>query len=272
VERADDVGYLVAVSKYLWFVLVAMTIGGGVTACGGGGGGGGGSHASSVAASSAPSASLASTTTTAPPATSTTTTDVGALTTQAKAINFTAADLPTGWTSSPSDNQSSAAEDAKVAACAGAPSPASVHLADVSSDDFSSGGLDVTSDVTVVRTAQLAQQDLAAIRSDRALACFRQLFPELAKTGAPANTQITVDSVDRLPVASYGDGSFGYRLAFTVQAPAAGTVHGVGDLIGFLHNRIEVGGNFLAIDAPFPASLEQALMAKLVARTSGRTT
>jgi hypothetical protein len=199
------------------------------------------------------------------------TTDVATLTAQARAINFTATDFPGGWTSSPSNNQSGSAEDAKLAACAGAPSPASSDVADVYSADFTSQGLDASSDVTVLRTAQLAQEDLAAIRGDRALACFRQLLPELATADAPPNSQLAVDSVERLSVPSYADRSFGYRVAFTLQAAGTGPVHGFADIIGFLHDRYEVGGNFLGIDTPFPASLEQSLMAKLLARSVGGT-
>jgi hypothetical protein len=190
------------------------------------------------------------------------------LTPAAKAINLSAADLPADWTSSPADNTSgSTPEDAQVAACAGAPDPVASSQLDWTSDDFSNQAIDVSSDVNVVKTVQLARQDLAAIRSDKALACFRQLFPGFATKSAPPGSQINVVSVNRLPVASYGDGSFGIRVI--LNAGSSGTTARITiDEVGFTKGRYEVSGTFAGVDTTFPANFEQSLMAKLAARAT----
>lgn len=266
-------------------VLGVVMVGGVVTACGGG------SKPKAVATTSSTtsttstsiattSSSVAKTSTTAVTKASVTTTstkaptttgaslDVAALTAAAKAINLSATDFSADWTSSPADNSGgSTAEDAQVAACAGAPDPVASTVVDWVSDDFTNQDIDVSSDVNVVKTVQLARQDLAAIRSDKALACFRQLFPGFATKSAPPGSHINIVSVNRLPVASYGDGSFGIRVIFDAGS-SAGSVRVTIDQIGFAKGRYEVSGTFAGVNSVFPADLEQSLMAKLVSRTA----
>jgi hypothetical protein len=137
----------------------------------------------------------------------------------------------------------------------------------LSSDDFSNQGIDVSSDVNLVKTVQLAHQDLAAIRTDKALSCLRQLFPGFFTKSAPPGSQINVVSVSRIPVPSYGDGSFGIRVILNAGS-SGGTASVTSDEIGFTKGRYEVSSTFTGFDSTFPVDLEQSLMAKLAARTA----
>ena len=126
--------------------------------------------------------------------------------------------------------------------------------------------MDVSSDVTIVKTAQLARQDLAAMKGAKALACFRWFFPGLAASSAPPGTQIHIVSVNPLPVPSYGQGSFGFRVVMSVTSGGVRAVATV-DEIGFLRGRFEVSGTFTA-PGPFPAATEGRLMAALASRAA----
>jgi len=183
-------------------------------------------------------------------------------------INLTAADVPPTWTSAPNDNSSGTdSEDAQVAACAGAPDPSTSIEGDFYSPDFSMQGADVSSDVTIMKTLRLAQQDMTAMTSQNAIDCFRKMLPALAKSSADPGDQITVESVNSVPVANYGTDSFGIRV---VMRLTAGTTGGVVtfDELGFLRGREEITGTFTGIGSGFPTAMEQSLMATIAARAA----
>jgi hypothetical protein len=183
-------------------------------------------------------------------------------------INLTAADLPPTWTSAPNTTSSSAdSEDAQVAACAGAPDPMTSVEADFSSPDFSTQGADVSSDVTIMKTLRMAQQDMTAMTSTNAMNCFRKMFPTFAKSSADPGTEITVLSVNPLPVANYGANSFGIRVVTRLTSGTTGGVVTV-DEIGFLRGRAEISGNFTGIGSGFPPAMEQSLMATIAAHAA----
>jgi hypothetical protein len=183
-------------------------------------------------------------------------------------INLTGADLPPGWARSPNRDGSGATDqDAQVAACAGAPDPRVSVEKDVASDDYSLEGMDVSSDVTIVKSVQSARQDLAAMQGARALACFRWFFPSFAASSAPAGTAIHVVSVNSMAVSTYGEGSFGFRVVMNVTSPGVSAFATV-DEVGFLTGRLEVSGVFTGAPTPFPAKMENELMAALARRAA----
>jgi hypothetical protein len=204
-------------------------------------------------------------------ATPTTVSDLGGSTDTnvADRINFSPADFPPEWSSSvgPDEGITTTSQDAQVAACAGAPDPASSAEKDVPSADFSDQGMDVSSDVTIMKSQKLARQDLAAMTSPKALACFRWFYPSFAASSAPAGTQIHLVSVDPLSVATYGDGSFGFRVVMDVTSNGSTAVATI-DEIGFVRGTLEVSGTFTSARAPFPAATESQRMAALASRAA----
>ena len=186
----------------------------------------------------------------------------------ANGINFSAADVPPEWSSTVNqDNTGATSQDAQVASCAGASDPRVSVEKDISSPDFSLQGMDVTSDVTIMKTAVLARQDLAAMAGPKALACFRWFFPSFAASSAPAGTQLHVVSVNTLPVAAYGQGAFGFRVVMNVTSGGASGQATV-DEIGFLKGRLEISGTFTSAPTPFPSGMERSLMATLAGRAA----
>jgi hypothetical protein len=186
----------------------------------------------------------------------------------AERINFSAADFPPEWSSSVSpDDSTTTSQDAQVAACAGGADPRASVEKDVSSADFSTGSLDVASDVTIMKTAQLARQDLAAMTAPKAVACFRWFYPSFAVSSAPPGTQIHLVSVDTLPVDRYGDGSYGFRVVMNVTSAGASAVTTV-DEIGFLKGRLEITATFTRSGAAFPTATESHLLTVLAGRAA----
>jgi hypothetical protein len=76
---------------------------------------------------------------------------------------------------------------------------------------------------------------------------------------APSGTQIHIVSVNTLPVAHYGEGSFVFRVVMNVTSGDASVVATV-DEIGFLKGRLEVSATFTGIGSPFPAATQSRLM------------
>jgi hypothetical protein len=101
----------------------------------------------------------------------------------------------------------------------------------------------------------------------KAVACFRWFFPSFASSSAPSGTQIHIVSVNTLPIAHYGEGSFGFRVVMNVTSGDASVVATV-DEIGFLKGRLEVSATFTGIGSPFPAATQSRLMLLLAGRAA----
>jgi hypothetical protein len=179
-------------------------------------------------------------------------------------INFTVADFPPEWSSSVSQDDGTMSQLARVAACVGETDPRASLATDISSAHFSTKGVDVGSDVTVIKTAPLARQDLAVLTGPKALGCFGWLFAASATASAPAGAQVHIVSVNTLPVAT---GSSGFRVVMDVTTAGTQAVVTV-DEIGFVRGRFVVSGVFTGTSAPVPAAMEGRLMTVLAGRAS----
>lgn len=195
--------------------------------------------------------------------------------TAAKAINLTTSDLPTGFTGEPSD---SAAEDTPqevaFAACVGASKPTE-DLVDVSSDDFGKGGqLDlqqVSSDVSIVASADVAKKDLAAYQGSKTEACLTTFVTELlAEQTGGGEVTFGPPTIAKLATEVDGtDGGFGYTV--TTTATAAGIEIPFELAIqGFLYKHTAISLTTLAIGKPFPTDVRTELLGTLVDRTKAK--
>lgn len=216
-------------------------------------------------AKSSSSTTASSVTTTTPPTTAAV--DAAADAAKAHQINLTAADLPAGWTSTAAEPKTAQdqADDASIAACLGAPDPKQAHTADVDSDDFHNGDMDVSSNVTFVRNADDARKELAASTTGKLSTCLKPVLDATIAREQPGAT-VTSFSLTPTPAPPGGDGGFGYHVLATVSAQGQ-QVQVVVDAVGVLVGRAElqVTAQGLAGQAPSDQLLRD-LMAKLVAR------
>lgn len=194
----------------------------------------------------------------------------------ATSLNLVHGDVP-GYRASKHDNSTSPAEkaaDAKLTKCAGG-MPDSAKLADVSSPDFDAGtGLamhELSSDVTVLRSAALVRKDFAAVSSGKAMSCFRPYLRTAAASGLPHGVRVLDTSITRLHPASAGtDGAFGYRMRVvigtsTLQVPV------YLDVVGFAYGAAEVTLTTMSMQRSFDAGAERQLLATLVERAHRST-
>jgi hypothetical protein len=188
----------------------------------------------------------------------------------AKKVNLTTADVA-GFTGKPNKTTASDQRQSEMLAkCSGGIDPRR-EVVDVPSLDFSlagTGAEEVSSDVSVLPSAQLVAADLRAVKSARGRKCLTQATGRLlASMDASGVTYGTTTLTTLKRSAPGSDGSFAYRLR--VNATASGVkVPFFVDSLGFASGKAEVGLTTLGIGQPFPAADEQRLFTLLAGRAS----
>ncbi len=197
------------------------------------------------------------------------TTAVGAGDDQALAerANLRLSDFPPEWKSSPvspSATLASEESDRTFADCMGRPRPEEVRTARANSLDFSAEETRrASSNVQVVRTVEIARDDFAALRTDRALECRKaQIDAEFRRQVPDAVPQTTIE---RLDLPQFGDQSAAFRVV------AVGRVQGQEvrtyiDLAFVQKGRAELSAGFINRTSPFPSDVEKTLIQRMVGR------
>lgn len=193
----------------------------------------------------------------------------------AKAINLTSTDLPAGFTAEPHDSaDDNSPEETAFAACVGASKPTD-ELVEAHSDDFSKGEqLDtqqVSSDVTVVASADTARKDLKAYQGSKTETCLKtfvtELLTEQAGGGAVTFGPPTIAALET--EAGGTDGGFGYTVTTTASAQGIEIPFEIA-IQGVLKDHTAVSLTTLSVGKPFPADVRADLLATLVARTKDK--
>lgn len=186
----------------------------------------------------------------------------------AERVNLRLADFPPEWRMTPIPPETAAAAEVNgrtVAECLGRPPPEDIRDAIARSPDFSAAETRrATSSVAVMRTVELAEADLAALRSDRGPPChqaqvlseFRRQRPE---TAPPVVVTRPVD-VPRL-----GDDTVAFRTTVTV-AGGGEAVPTVIDEVFVRKGRTVMAAAFLNAGSAFPALLEHTLLQRMADR------
>jgi len=237
-------------------ILLVLALDGGLSACGSTPGPARGSHSTGPTATSAAAGSAP----TRPQALA-----------FAGAVNLTAADLP-GFTSS-SGRESKTPQEARaerqMLRCTGSLGSGN-GLAEVSSKNFELKRdileLGVSSEVSVLQTAALADTQVKAIRSDRVRECFTRYLAQLLgdrRFGGATLSPVSIQS--GTPPAPGTGGSFGWRVTAALE------VHRVRlpfymDILGFVYGPARVTLFSSGALRPFPAAIQQQLFSLLLAR------
>ncbi len=237
--------------------LLALFLGGALTACAGGGSGTAAPSGSpSQSSSPSPSPSPVDVTVAGPPA--------------AAKINLQAADLPADFKASPAADEDSAEDEAagkELSACVGQPFAES--LVSEVSDDFVKGEefsvLEYASQVEFYADEAVVAADLMVSQGDKIGACLSRQFTKEIKANVEG-VKLSPIVVTRLaPVAQGADGAFGLRFSTKAIGPKQ-SIPFTFDVLGFAKDRTEVSLTVSAFGAK-PNDVERdALFAKLVER------
>jgi hypothetical protein len=221
--------------RWRWMVAVlAMALG----ACGGGGGG------DDDALGPAPSGDKVSDTATA------------------RTIVLQQADMPAGWRGAAhSEDPAEVVRARELSLCLGRPDPVSFRSAIVTGPDLTLGQTQVSSTATVLNTVDDARADLAALRGPKYGPC---AITALRDALRPQAGEARIENVasEPLTVEAFGDGSVGIRLTADLVYPDR-TDHIVADLVYITKDRATVSATFFSYTQPFPATLEQSLVARM---------
>lgn len=193
----------------------------------------------------------------------------------ASAINLVAGDLP-GFLAGGANDATGRPAAAKLAHCAGAPSPAQVNVVEVSSPTFTAAAgpaqEQFSSEVSMMRTAADAGAEIAALRRPSVLGCLRTELTASLQPFLPAGATLGAVSASRFSPEGTNLPAVGLHLELPVTATASGaSAHVVvtADLIEF-----NVGRAVVSLDARTtgPASLatDESRLTGLLARRALR--
>ena len=180
----------------------------------------------------------------------------------ARTIVLQQADMPGGWRGiAHSESPTEKARSRDLSICIGRGDPETSRRALVYGPDLSLGQMQVSSIATVVNTVEDARGDLEAVRGPKFGECTVAAFRDDLRRQAP-DARVEAVASEPLPVESFGDGSVGVRLTANLVYPDR-TERLFADLIYISKNRATVSATFFSYLQPFPATLQQSLVARM---------
>lgn len=182
------------------------------------------------------------------------------------------ADFPPGWTAEPDTDDTSPEVQAareRFAACVGLDrsllGPATSDRPSAESDDFENGRLEAESRVTMMPSANRANEQLVALRKPESRGCF-ETFVNAALQQLASRGSVQVH-VDVLNLAGLHADSLGYRAMLRVTDRGE-TVEAFIDILLAPKGRAVINTFFVNIGGPFPADLETSLTNTVIDRAA----
>jgi hypothetical protein len=193
----------------------------------------------------------------------------------ARAVNLTVADIPEGRVSK-KERKSSSRDRHEFELCVGR--AWNQHkLADIGSPPFLRGHELETewigSDVTVATSVSVADGLLARLQRPEVRHCLAHLWTRSLGRTAIRNAYWGPVAIYALPVQAPGSSHrIGLRIAMTVHIPANEvTVPAYVDVLGFAWGSAEIALTATSVTQPVPPSVENQLLATLLARARSHT-
>jgi hypothetical protein len=194
----------------------------------------------------------------------------------ARAVNLRAADVPGFKLSSESEHETSAEKQLgdEFVRCVGA-TGLSHPLIEVGSNSFEhkshASDLQVSSNVTVLRTSTSAKRDIAQFRSDRFGKCLERYLTLALRPLSSKGVTISPVTISQLtPRAPGADGGFGWRVSVTYRGRGPGVTFRT-DFLGFVDGPAVVVLSADGAPQPFPAPTEHRLFSLLAQRATTHT-
>jgi hypothetical protein len=188
----------------------------------------------------------------------------------AAAVNLREADVPGLHPADKAEQQSSSGKaiERELEQCIGASS--ANQLAEAGSKDFEhSGGVsqfDVSSNVSVSKSAALATSELAKLRSGHTKDCLKRYLSLLFKGSTYRGAVIgPVSIAEGSPPAAGASGSIGLRISTSISIRTVRIPFYL-DILGFVYGPAEVSLLSSGLPVPFPAATQQHLFLSLLAR------
>ena len=180
----------------------------------------------------------------------------------ARTIVLQQADMPPGWRGAAhSEDDGERARARELSFCLGRPDPETYRSAIVYGPDLSMGQTQVSSIATVLNSVDDARADLVSVRGPKYGECLVTAFRDVLHRQAP-DASVEDVAAEPLPVEQFGDGSVAVRLTASLVYPDR-TERLFADLVYISKDRATVSATFFSFSQPFPAALEQSLVARM---------
>ncbi len=180
-----------------------------------------------------------------------------------EAVTMRAEDLTPEWRPSPPDTSVESEGDAsRFAQCLGRPEPKTLRTATLNSPRFEVADRSrASSTVQTVKSADVAEDDFAALGGNRATGCLRQrLQAVFDRESTPGNAPQRI-AVERLPGIDIGARTAAFRAVVTYPSGDAYL-----DVVNVQKDELEVSATFFNRGAPFPADFERTVVNRMLAR------
>lgn len=187
----------------------------------------------------------------------------------AQKLVLVASDFPAGWTgTAPSPDPEADAQDKAFAECVGGVDPAVSESATVDGHGFSKDNAEVNSEVTVVKTDEHAQTDLAGLTSGKLEGCVKDFASDAVKSELEGSGATLASlTFDPLSVDKIGDATEAFRFTATVSAGGQSLTLFL-DLVFILKDRAEISLSFSEVGKPFDEALRKSLLDKMAAKVA----
>jgi hypothetical protein len=184
----------------------------------------------------------------------------------ARALVLKVRDMPSGWTGTPPDKDADdPALEKRIADCVGVEVPSRDDAVTVDGQDLSKGTLSVSSSVSLLASAEQAKAEMAVLRNKKVLPCIeravRDVLDAMFREELSA-VRIRSLTARPLPLPRVGDDRLGARIAASIVA-AGRVLRMVVDIAFVRTGRAGMSLAFLSVGAPFPTSLERAVLRKV---------
>ena len=144
----------------------------------------------------------------------------------ARAINLTTGDLPAGFLAGAPSDPPAGPAPAKLAHCAGAPSPDQVDVVSLASPTFTAAvgpaQEQFSSEVTMVRSSGEAEAEIAALDRPSATTCLRTELGDQLRSALPAGSSLGTIGVTRFSPGGEPAQAIGVHLRIPVSATTSG--------------------------------------------------
>ena len=184
------------------------------------------------------------------------------------------ADLPTGWTATPTATPTAApaassSGQSALVACVGGKNTSPDKTASLSSDAFTQSAATITSSAARYRSQAAITADIGLLKSPRISACYKALTTQSLRASLPAGATIASGGLEVVPAPKGGPANVVAVATSKFVVNASGQPVTLYQTTAFITGRlIEAEVDFQGVDTAVPTALQEQLIDVVAGRAA----